>query len=99
MRLFVSYSRRDGIVTTETLRILDAHLQEVCTPFIHCLHDSGSCWEQARVMIALLASHAVLLVESPAAATSGWVRLELFIARLLGLPLMRLKASDLIAVQ
>lgn len=97
MRLFVSYSRRDGVVTTEALRTLEAHLQDVCTPFIHCLHDTGSSWEQVRVIRALLASHAVLLVESPAAATSGWVRLELFIARLLGLPLIRLQASDLIA--
>ncbi|EGM68225.1 MULTISPECIES: hypothetical protein [Shewanella] len=46
-------------------------------------------------MMALLASHAVLLVESPAAEASGWVRLELFVARLLGLPLMRLQAGDL----
>ncbi|MGI2183968.1 hypothetical protein ACRN9F_17255 [Shewanella oncorhynchi] len=95
MKLFVSYSRRDGVVTTESLRALDAHLRQVCTPFIHCLHDSGSRWEQVRVMMALLASHAVLLVESPAAEASGWVRLELFVARLLGLPLMRLQAGDL----
>lgn len=99
MKLFVSYSRRDGIVTTEALRTLDVHLQQVCTPFIHCLHDSGSRWEQARVMMALLASHAVLLVESPAAEASGWVRLELFVARLLGLPLMRLQAGDITAAQ
>lgn len=97
MRLFVSYSRRDGIVTTETLQTLDAHLRDVCTPFIHCLHDSGSNWEQIRVLHTLLASHAVLLVESPAATTSGWVRLELFITRLLGRPLLRLQASDLVA--
>lgn len=97
MRLFVSYSRRDGTVTSEALRALDVHLREVCTPFIHCLHDSGSNWEQVRVLRALLTSHAVLLVESPAAATSHWVRLELFIARLLGRPLLRLQASDLIA--
>ena len=95
MKLFVSYSRRDGVVTTDTLRALDAHLREVCMPFIHCLQDSGSHCEQARVICALLVSHAVLLVESPAASTSGWVRLELFIAKLLGLPLMRIQATDI----
>lgn len=95
MRLFVSYSRRDGLVTAEILQTLDAHLRGVCTPFIHCLHGSNSKWEQVRVIRALFASHAVLLVESPATATSGWVRLELFIARLLCRPLLRLQAADL----
>lgn len=95
MKLFVSYSRRDGVVTTDTLRILDEHLRDVCMPFIHCLHDTGSRWEQMRVIRALLFSHAVLLVESPAANVSGWVRLELFIAKLLGRPLMRIRATDI----
>lgn len=95
MKIFVSYSRRDGVVTSEKLQKLDMQLQGVCKPFIHCLHDSGSRWEQIRVLRALIASHAILLVESPAAATSGWVRLELCIAGLLGLPLLRMQASDL----
>lgn len=95
MKLFVSYSRRDGQVTTESLRRLHAHLRGVCTPYIHCLHDSGSAWEQFRVLRALIASDAILLVESPATATSGWVRLELLIANLLGRTLMRMRASEL----
>lgn len=95
MRLFVSYSRRDGLVTSEILETLDAHLRAVCAPFIHCLHGSGSRWEQVRVLRALLASHAVLVVESPATATSSWVRLELGIARLLCRPVLRLQATDL----
>ena len=99
MKLFVSYSRRDGLVTTELLRNLEKHLQGVCTPFIHCLHGNNSRWQQALVIHALLKSHAVLLVESPAASTSGWVRLELFLARLLCRPLLRLKAIDIGASQ
>jgi hypothetical protein len=99
MKLFVSYSRRDGIVTTELLRSLERHLQGVCSPFIHCLHDNDSRWQQALVVQALFRSHAVLLVESPAASTSGWVRLELLLAKLLCRPLLRLKASDIGAEQ
>lgn len=95
MNLFVSYSRRDGLVTTELLQRLELHLQGVCNPFIHCLHSNNGRWEQARVIYALLKSHAVLLIESPAARTSGWVQLELFLAKLLFRPLLRLKASDL----
>lgn len=96
MKLFVSYSRRDGIVTTELLRNLDRHLQGVCSPFIHCLHGNDSRWQQAHVIQALFRSHAVLLVESPAASTSGWVRLELLLAKMLCRPLLRLKASDIV---
>lgn len=99
MRIFVSYSRRDGLVTTKLLRNLDLHLQGVCSPFIHCLHANESRWQQTLVIHALLKSDAVLLVESPAASTSGWVRLELFLAKLLCRPLLRLKASDIGAKQ
>jgi len=50
MKLFVSYSRRDGIVTTELLRNLEHHLQGVCSPFIHCLHGNDSRWQQAHLV-------------------------------------------------
>jgi hypothetical protein len=96
VRIFVSYSRRDGAVTSETLRVLNTHLQGVSKTFIHCLCESESQWEQVRVLWALITSHAVLLVESPAIDSSRWVRLELRIARFIGLPLMRIKASDLV---
>ena len=95
MRVFVSYSRRDGVVTKPMLELLDKHLQGVCTPFIHCLHGSNRRWEQLHVLRALLASHTLLLVESPAAESSPWVRLEVWLARLLCRPLIRLRASDI----
>lgn len=99
MNLFVSYSRRDGLVTTELLRRLECHLQGVCIPFIHCIHERGGRWEQLRVIRALMNSHAVLLVESPAASTSRWVRLELVLAKILCRPLLRLDVRDLRVLQ
>lgn len=98
MKVFVSYSRKDGLVTSEMLRFLYAHLQSVCKPFIHCLCESESIWEQARVVFALLTSNVVLLVESPATSSSRWVKLELYLTRLIGLPIIRLKANDLAEV-
>ena len=95
MKVFVSYSRRDGVVTTAMLELLDKHLREVCTPFIHCLHGSNQRWEQIHVLKALWASHTLLLIESPAAELSPWVRMELWLARLLCRPLIRLRASDI----
>jgi len=82
------------------LELLDKHLREVCIPFIHCLHGSSGRWEQLHVLKALFSSHTVLLIESPAAAASKWVRLELWLGRMLCRPLIRLQASDLgIAVE
>lgn len=95
MKIFVSYSQRDGVVTRSMLELLDMHLREVCVPFIHCLHGSNRSWEQLRVLLALISSHTVLLIESPAVATSKWVRLELCLGRLLCRPIIRLRASDL----
>ncbi len=95
MKVFVSYSRRDGVVTKPMLELLDKHLRDVCTPFIHCLHGSNRRWEQLHVLKALLASHTLLLVESPAAESSPWVRMEVWLARILGRPMIRLRACDI----
>jgi hypothetical protein len=95
VKVFVSYSRRDGVVTKPMLELLDKHLRDVCTPFIHCLHGSNRRWEQLHVLKALLASHTLLLVESPAAESSPWVRMEVWLARILGRPMIRLRACDI----
>jgi hypothetical protein len=95
MRLFVSYSRRDGLVTDAMLRLLDRYLTGFCTPFVHCLHGSSSRWQQLLVLRALLMSSAILLLESPATQTSGWVRFELVVGHILCRPVLRLKATDL----
>lgn len=98
VKIFVSYSRRDGVVTTSMLELLDKHLHDICTPFIHCIHGSNQRWEQIHVLRALLTSHIVLLIESPAAEISPWVKLEVWLARILCRPLIRLRACDIGAV-
>ncbi|MTD33628.1 TIR domain-containing protein [Paludibacterium sp. dN 18-1] len=98
MRIFVSYSRRDGVVTEQMLEHLRRYLDSISTPFIHCLQPEQGRWEQLRVMRELFRAHAVLLVDSPAARKSPWVKLELTIARLLFCPILRLDASDLLNV-
>ena len=64
MKIFVSYSQRDGVVTRPMLELLDKHLREVCVPFIHCLHGSNRRWEQLHVLKALFNSQTVLLIDS-----------------------------------
>lgn len=96
MRLFVSYSRRDGVVTTELLRSLEMYLRGFCKPFIHCLAERGSEWEQIHVISSLVTSHAILIVKSPAISSSEWVRLEIRIATLLRIPVLELDWHDLV---
>lgn len=93
IRVFVSYSRRDGEVTDQMLRLVERYLSGVATPFIHCLRPKRR-WEQFGVLAALAQSHLVLLVDSPAARASPWVKLELMVARVLRRPVIRLSASD-----
>lgn len=95
MRLFVSYTRRDGVVTQELLTRLNAHLVGVCTPFIHALEEKNLSHQQLRVILALFRSHAVLLLRSPEVRRSPWVRLEMCIARFLLLPVIMLDAEEL----
>jgi hypothetical protein len=96
MRVFVSYSHLDGIVTTGILRSLHLYLESCCKPFIHCLAERESKWEQLCVISSLATSHAVLIIGSPAAASSEWVKLEIRIATILRLPVLRLKSQDLV---
>jgi len=95
MNLFVSYTRRDGLVTNNLLQGLHVYLCSICTPFIHAIEEPKLVWQQSSVICALLCSHAILLIESPGIKQSPWVRLELFIARILLLPIIRLDVSDL----
>lgn len=97
MRLFVSYTRRDGLVTSKILFRLNNHLLGICTPFIHALEEKKLLSQQLGVLRALLRSHAILLIMSPGIHKSPWVRLELWIARLLFLPVITLEATELAA--
>src|SRR5262249_30447451 len=96
-KLFVSYTLRDGIVTRELLLRLNTHLLGVCTPFIHALEEKNLASQQLGVLLALVSSHAVLLLLSPGLQKSPWVRLELWLARLLLLPVITLEARELTA--
>ena len=95
MNVFVSYSRRDGLVTTALLSHLQAHLIDVCKPFIHALEEPKIRHQQLSVLRALLKCHLIILLVSPASNQSPWVRLEIFIGRLLLRPIIKIDASSL----
>lgn len=95
MNLFVSYTRRDGAVSYQMLFCLNIYLSEVCKPFIHAIEQHQLKNQQIEVIKALLKSHAILLIESPEVKNSKWVKIELFISRLLLLPIIRLTPQDI----
>lgn len=95
MNLFVSYTRRDGTVSYSMLVQLNEYLSELCSPFIHAVEEHKFKNQQFEVIKALFKSHAILLIESPQVQKSKWVRIELFISRLLMLPIIRLSPQDI----
>jgi hypothetical protein len=99
MKVFVSYTRRDVVVNLALLTRLHAHLAAVCTPFIHAIEEPRLKNQQFSVLRALFASLLVILIVSPAILKSPWVRLELWIARLLLCPVVRLDAALIAALR
>lgn len=97
MNVFVSYTRRDGVVTDAMLRRLGSHLETICSPFIHALVEKQITHQQLTVLRALFRSHLVILLVSPESFQSPWVRLEIFLARLLLRPIIKIEAKELAA--
>ncbi len=95
MNVFVSYTRRDGVVTDAMLRRLGNHLSTVCSPFIHALVEKQITHQQLTVLRALFRSHVVILLVSPESLQSPWVRLEILLARLLLRPIIKIDAKEL----
>jgi hypothetical protein len=95
MNIFVSYSRRDGVVTTELLTHLHTHLAGICKPFIHALEEPKIKYQQIAVLRALFGCHLIILLVSPASNSSPWVKLEIFLGRLLLRPIVTIDALTL----
>lgn len=92
-RVFVSYTHRDGFISDSFLECVESWLSDVCQPYIHRAKKTTDRLEQFRVVKALLRSHVVLVLDSPSIHKSPWVRLELALARLKMIPIIRLPAK------
>lgn len=95
MKIFVSYTLRDGLVTADLLEGLHRHLAEVCSPFIHVIEAPRLRHQQLAVLWALVRSRAVVLIVSPSVRQSPWVRLEVALGRLLRRPIITLDVAVL----
>jgi len=97
LNVFVSYTRRDGLVTNDMLHALHGRLSSLCRPFVHAVEQPRLRFQQLAVIRALLRSRLLILIESPAVTLSPWVRFELFMASILRMPVVRLSVNELAA--
>ena len=84
VKVFVSYTVRDSIVTKELLNQVQRMLTTFSEPYIDLIHND-SVDKQARVKQELIKSDIVLLLESDATLVSPWVQWELESALSLGI--------------
>lgn len=97
MKVFVSYTRRDGSVTTEMLRRLGRYLSKNHEPFIHALEADKLRHQQFGVIKALISSNFVLLIDSPGVNHSPWVKIEIILSRILMRRIIKVPVSVLIS--
>lgn len=84
MKVFVSYTVRDSIVTEDLLNQVHKMLVSFSDPYIDLIHND-SADKQARVKQELVESDVVLLLESDATSISPWVQWEIETAINLGI--------------
>lgn len=85
--IFVSYTMRDHVVRSEMLADLSAMLAPLGSVFVHCLHNDSHN-SQERVIQELCSASGLVLVHTPSIMESPWVRLELRLAWMLGIPVI-----------
>lgn len=81
MRLFVSYTVRDGMVKKDDLIELNSILEYLDDVYIDMIHNT-SRFPQLFVIFKVIRSSHFLIVESPSVYNSPWVKLEIFLAKL-----------------
>lgn len=95
VRVFVSYTRRDGEITNEKLRKFDARLRNNFSPFTHAIQQKNMRWQQFGVIAALTKCRALILIVSSQTDLSPWVRLELRLAKFLRCRIVKIAAQSL----
>ena len=89
MRIFVSYTIRDGILDATALSGIERRLGEIGNPYIDLLHNKSS-HPQHHVIQMLNQSAILCACITPASYTSKWFRLEINLAARQGKPIIEL---------
>lgn len=93
VKIFVSYTTRDPIVTMSSLFPIVETLSLIGNPYVDLIHND-SANKQQRVEQELINSSMVLLLETESIATSPWVQWELNKAKCLGIPIKSIRIAE-----
>lgn len=86
MKVFVSYTLRDGFLNTHDLRLIEKALISWCDPYIDLLHNRSRN-PQKQVISVLEESSLLLACLTPGLFSSRWVQLELKLAIINNIPI------------
>ncbi len=87
MRIFVSYTLRDGVLSPDRLASLASSLAPFSSPYVDVLHNRSED-PQRHVLRQLMACELLLACKTPGFLESPWVRLELSLAAAGALPVV-----------
>ena len=90
MRIFVSYTTKDKILTKELLSLLFEKLSLNNHVYIDLLHNN-SVNKQKRVFDELAKSEIILLITTDSINQSNWVNIELEYAKKMNISIVRIE--------
>lgn len=86
MKIFVSYTTRDSVITIQNLQQLEVALSNIGQPYIDLIHNDSKD-KQKRVEQELAKSQVVLLLKTSSILLSPWVQREINLAQNFGIPI------------
>ncbi len=95
MKIFVSYTLSDGIITIDKLTFLKEFLSKKHNVFIHAVDSLKENVNQAEVIEKLKNSDITLLLFTEGCLNSAWVNLEVELSNLFDIPIITIDAMQL----
>lgn len=101
MKVFLSYTVRDGLINEHLLKIIESELSKKCDIYIDLLHNHSAS-PQGEVVKQLRSSDVLVQISTPSIDESNWALLEKKLAEEYEMPvhfvtLLHSKPNQLIA--
>lgn len=95
MIVFVSYTRKDSIVTIEMLKRLNDYFSPKYSLFIHAIEELKKETPQEEVIYNLMKSDVMILLYTEGCLESPWVNLEIELSNLFEIPIIPINAENI----
>lgn len=93
MKVFVSYTIRDGLVDKQILMSIEEMIKPFSLVYIDLLHNYSK-FPQFNVIKQLLSCSHIILLISPKVYKSPWVRFELIMARIFKKKIIKINIDE-----